>query len=69
MSLTLDFFDGKPPGEGTRYIIRKHLDKLVKGILQDIHYLTLKANLKEKCLCQLYNLIVWAVDRIKPHAN
>ena len=69
MSLTLDFFDGKPPGDGTRYIIRKHLDKLVKGILKDIQDFSLKVNLKEKCLCQLYNLIICAEERIKPHAN
>lgn len=52
MVLTLDFFDeSKMPAEGTKYIIRKYLDKLVAGILKDIHDFSLKVNLKEKSLC------------------
>jgi len=69
MVLTLDFFGSTVPGEGTRYVIRKHLDTLVKGILKDLQDFSLKVNLKEKTLCQLYNLIICAEDKIKPHCN
>lgn len=70
MVLNLDFFDSNNlPGEGTKYIIKKHLPKLVKNIMQDLHDFSLKLNLKEKSLSQLYNLIICAEDKIKPHCN
>ena len=37
--------------------------------MRDIHDFSLKSNLKEKSLCQLYNLIVCAEERIKPHCS
>ena len=51
MVLTLDFFNEQMPGEGTKYIIRKHLAKLVTNCLKDIHDFSLKNNLKEKSMC------------------
>ena len=71
MVLQIEFFpsDGSLPGPGTRYIIKKHLDMLVRNILKDLQDFSLKINLKEKTLCQLYNLIVCAEDKIKPHCN
>lgn len=69
MVLEIDFFQGQVPGEGTRYIVRKHLDKIVKNILKDVQTFSLKSNLKEKTLAQLYNAIVCAEHKIKPHCN
>jgi hypothetical protein len=71
MVLQIEFFpsDGSLPGPGTRYIIKKHLDTLVRNILKDLQDFSLKVNLKERTLCQLYNLIICAEERIKPHCN
>lgn len=71
MALTIDFFsmENLPVGEGTRYIVRKHLDTLVRNMLADLAAFTLKVNLKERTLCQLYNLIVCAEDAIQPHCE
>ena len=51
MVLTIDFFNDKVPGEGTKYIIKRHLPKLVQNILNDIQAFSLKNNLKERSLC------------------
>lgn len=40
--IALDFFSKAPPGEATRYIVKKHTDKLVETILQDINDFSLK---------------------------
>ena len=70
MVLTLDFFTpDNMPGEGTKYIVRKHLSVLVQKVLKDIHDFSLKLNLKEKSIQQLYNLIICAEDKIKPHCE
>lgn len=70
MVLELDFFHkNNMPGEGTKYIIRRHVDKLMSNILKDLQDFSLKVNLKERSLCQLYNLIICAEDRIRPHSN
>lgn len=70
MALNIDFFSKSdlPVGEGTRYIVVKHLDALINKIMKDLQEFTLKVNLKERTLCQLYNLIVCAEAAIKPHA-
>lgn len=36
MVLEIDFFNGELPGEGTKYVVKKHLATLVKNILKDI---------------------------------
>jgi hypothetical protein len=69
MVLEIEFFNGKAPGDGIKYIVRKHLDKLVQNIIKDVQLFSLKTNLKERTLCQLYNLIVCAEDKIKPFCN
>ena len=69
MVLKIDFFEDKVHGEGTKWVVRKHLPTLVSGIMKDIDAFSLKVNLKEKSLCQLYNLIVCAESRIKPHCS
>mmetsp|Transcript_10035 Transcript_10035/g.16891 ORF Transcript_10035/g.16891 Transcript_10035/m.16891 type:complete len:364 (+) Transcript_10035:20-1111(+) len=69
MVLTIDFFNEKAPGKGTKYIVSKHLDLIVRNIVQDVQLFSLKQNLKERTLCQLYNLIVCAEEKIKPHCT
>lgn len=70
MTLVLDYFSpDKMPGDGTKFIIRKHLSVLVQKIFKDLHDFSLKQNLKEKTLEQLYSLIICAEDKIKPHAE
>lgn len=35
--LQIDFFpQDQMPGDGTKYVVRKHMDTLVKGIMKDI---------------------------------
>ena len=52
MVLELDFFStGSMPGDGTKYVVRKHLATLIAKILKDLQEFSLKVNLKEKCLC------------------
>ena len=67
MVLQIDFFAGEVPGEGTKYVVRKHTAVLVKNIMKDIGDFSLKKNLMEKSLSQLYSLIVCAENKIKPH--
>ena len=71
MALSIDFFspENLPVGEGTRYIVRKHADALVRNILTDIEAFTLKVNLKDRTLTQLYNLIICAEDAIQPQCE
>ena len=59
-----DFIEN--PGEGTRYLTLRYLDTLVETILRDIQAFDLKANLKAKCLSQLYALIVCVENAIRP---
>ena len=47
----------------------KYTNKLVEQILKDIDEFSLKTHLKEKCLNQLYNLIVCVEGQIKPHTE
>lgn len=47
----------------------KYTGKLVEQILKDIDDFSLKSHLKEKCLNQLYNLIVCVEGQIKPHTE
>jgi hypothetical protein len=69
--LKIDYFPEKslPVGPGTSNAIKRHLDSLISKILRDLNEFSLKANLKEKSLCQLYNLIVCAESSIKPHCS
>lgn len=69
MQVKIDFFGGQPPGEATRYIVSKYTGKLVDQILKDIDEYSLKNHLKEKCLNQLYNLIVCVEGQIKPYTE
>ena len=57
------------PGDGTKYVVRKHMDTLVKGIMKDIADFSLKKHLMEKSLTQLYTLIVCCEHKIKPHCS
>jgi hypothetical protein len=45
------------------------MDNLMGKLLKDLDEFSLKVNLKERCLCQLYNLIVCVEANIKPHAE
>ena len=47
----------------------KYTNKIVEQILKDIDEFSLKMNLKEKCLIQLYNLIVCVEGQIKPYTD
>ena len=67
--ISLDFFSNAPPGEATRFIVKRYTDKLVETILQDINDFSLKIALQEKSLSQLYNVILCVEDSIKPHAE
>ena len=51
--LKIDYFPEKnlPVGEGTSFLINRHLDALMKKILRDLSEFSLKSNLKEKSLC------------------
>lgn len=70
MALVLDYFSpNKMPGDGTKFIIRKHLDVLVQKIFKDLQEFSLKQNLKEKTIEQLYSLVICAEDKIKPHCE
>ena len=60
----IDFFGDSPPGEATRYIVGKYTNKLVEAILRDLEEYSLKVNLKEKALNQLYNLIVCVENKV-----
>lgn len=60
----IDFFGENPPGEATRYIVGRYTNKLVEAILRDLDEYSLKVNLKEKALNQLYNLIVCVEGKI-----
>ena len=62
-----DFIEN--PGEGTRYIVSKYTSQLVEAILKDVNEFALKSHLKEKSLCQLYNLIICVDNGIKPHTE
>ena len=62
----IDFFGDTPPGEATRYIVGKYTQKLVEAILKDLEDYSLKQNLKEKALNQLYNLIVCVENKVQP---
>jgi hypothetical protein len=66
MQIQIDFFGKTPPGEATRYIVRRHTQTLVDTILKDLEEFSLKTNLKEKSLCQLYNVLLCVEDDIKP---
>lgn len=50
-------------------MITRHLDALMKKIIRDLNEFSLKSNLKEKSLCQLYNLIICVEGSIKPHCS
>lgn len=47
----------------------KYTGKLVEQILKDIDDFSLKSHLKEKCLNQLYNLIICVESQIKPYTE
>ena len=64
----MDFFT-ETPNESTKYIVRKYTKELVDIILKDINDFALKSHLKEKSLCQLYNLIICVEEDIKPHVE
>ena len=63
-AVQIDFFGENPPGEATRYIVSRHTNKLVEAILKDLEEYSLRVNLKEKALSQLYNLIVCVEGKI-----
>jgi hypothetical protein len=67
--ISLDFFTNKPPGDATRYIVKKHTKALVDTILEDVHQFSLKKEVQLKSLCQLYNVILCVEDAIKPHTD
>ena len=50
-------------------MVKKYSDQLIETIMKDIQSFDLKVNLKAKCLCQLYTLIVCVENGIKPHAE
>ena len=62
----IDFFGDFPPGAATRYIVSRYTQSLVENILKDLEEYSLKINLKEKSLNQLYNLIVCVEVKIQP---
>jgi hypothetical protein len=69
MQIQMDFFGKTPPGEATRYIVRRYTQQLVDTILKDLEEYSLKTNLKEKSLCQLYNVLLCVEDDIKPFSE
>ena len=58
-----------PVGEGTKYVVLKHMDTLMNKIMKDLDEFSLKVNLKERTLCQLYNMIICVEAGIKPHCE
>ena len=68
MNIQIDFFS-KPPGENTRYIVKRHTQQLIETILKDINDFSLKLNLLEKSLCQLYNVMLCVEIAIQPHVE
>lgn len=68
-AIQIDFFGDSPPGEATRYIVGRYTKKLVEQCLSDLEEFSLKLNLKEKALCQLYNTMVCVEGKIKPFAE
>jgi hypothetical protein len=68
MNIQIDFFS-KPPGENTRYIVKRHTQQLIETILKDINDFSLKLNLLEKSLCQLYNVMLCVEIAIQPHSE
>jgi len=69
MQIQTDFFKQSSPGEASRYIVSKYTKQLVQAILQDVEDFSLKINLKEKSLNQLYNLLICVEGAIKPHCE
>ena len=67
--ISLDFFTKAPPGEATRYIVKKYTSELVITILDDIENNSLKKEVQLKSLCQMYNMILCVEGDIKPHAE
>lgn len=67
--ISLDFFSKAPPGEATRWIVKRYTEQLVTACLQDIHDFSLKPTMQEKSLCQLYNVILCVEDSIKPYTD
>lgn len=65
----MDYFKEQnlPVGKGTKNAISRHMDALMKKIMRDLNEFSLKTNLKQKSLCQLYNLIICVEEDIKPH--
>lgn len=49
--INLDFFSKAPPGEATRWIVKRYTEQLVTAVLQDINEFTLKLFQQEKALC------------------
>mmetsp|Transcript_882 Transcript_882/g.1328 ORF Transcript_882/g.1328 Transcript_882/m.1328 type:complete len:481 (+) Transcript_882:28-1470(+) len=68
-TVQIDFFGETPPGEATRYIVGRYTRKLVEQVLKDLEEFSLKLNLKEKALSQLYNTIICVEGKIKPFAE
>jgi hypothetical protein len=66
--VSIDYFEAAP-GDATRYIVTKHTKALVTAILKDLDEFSLKINLKEKSLHQLYAAIVCVEGAIKPHVE
>lgn len=58
-----------PVGEGTKYVVNKHMDTLMNKIMKDLDEFSLKVNLKERTLSQLYNMIICVEAGIKPHCE
>ena len=66
--LSQDFF-ARPPKEATRWIVRRHTAPLVDQCLKDLDEYSLKNNLKEKTLAQIYNLVLCVEGEIAPHCD
>ena len=49
--ISLDFFSKAPPGEATRWIVKRYTEQLVTAILQDINDYSLKRQMMEKSMC------------------
>jgi len=52
-NLKIDFFSEKdiPVGDGTKWVVNRHLDTIVKNVCRDLKEFSLKSNLKMKSLC------------------
>jgi hypothetical protein len=68
MNIQIDFFS-KPPGPNTRYIVKRHTTALIDSVLKDVNDFSLKPNLQEKSLCQLYNVMLCVEQNIQNHAE